>query len=75
MVFRCLKNYKGKMDFAGPQYKAYGTALFFSIDINHSFVFFHNSLNQHVKIELLIANLKISRPSKFFDLLFPSLVF
>ena len=28
-------------------------------------VFFHNSLNQHVKIELSIANLKISRPSKF----------
>ena len=39
MVFRCLKNYKGKMDFARPQYKEYGTALFFSIDINHSLYF------------------------------------
>ena len=39
MVFRCLKNCKGKMDFAGPQCKAHGTALFFSTDINHSLYF------------------------------------
>ena len=65
MVFRCLKNYyKGKMDFAGPQYKAWYSSIFFHW-YKPFIVFFHNSLNQHVKIELLIANLKISWPSKF----------
>ena len=34
MVFRCLKNYKGILDFAGPQGIWY--SFIFSIDINHS---------------------------------------
>ena len=37
MMFRCLKNYEGKMDFAGPQGIWY--SFIFSIDINHSLYF------------------------------------